>query len=258
MGRPTSDADLAARIESLRHTDDHQSFGYHSLVSVSRRYLCLTVPKVACTTIKMLLHRLDAVRTPPPEIHNLGARLADFGTAELVEMLTAAQWLRFGFVRNPYGRLFSAYKSKIGNGWEQEYRWLQDDIRDANAYPMRAGRRAGTVAFADFVRYVAQSDDPRVVRDGHLNLQSNILLCDCISYDVLGRFETLADDLRSVLQRLGAPAEIAGACTTVTNATTHVPLAAAYDKALADIAYATYEPDFRSFGYDRDSWMFVP
>lgn len=72
-------------------------------------------------------------------------------------MLSSPEWLRFAFVRNPYARLFSAYKSKIGNTWEQEYDWLRDQIREAFDYPVRDGSRVGMVAFDDYVRFVAGS-----------------------------------------------------------------------------------------------------
>ena len=39
------------------------------------------------------------------------------------------------------------------------------------------------------------------------------------------------------------------------NTTQRLPLAIAYDKALADYVYGIYRDDFEAFGYDRDSWM---
>lgn len=251
----TDAGELAAVVERRRAADDHFTWCYHSQVSVARRYVCVAIPKIACTTVKTVLRRLEGL--PPAEhIHEEGLHLADFATAEVVRMLTSPDWLRFAFVRNPYARLFSAYKSKIGNTWEQEYDWLRDQIRAAFDYPIRDDARVGMVAFEDYVRFVAGSDDPRVVRDGHLDLQVEILQQDCIPYDVLGRFESFQRDFRAILDRLGASPEVRASAAEVLNPSPQVPLAAVYRRELADVVHDLYEADFVQFGYARDSWLY--
>ncbi len=75
--------------------------------------------KVACTTVKVTLYHLagNQVPTESNHIHGLdfGMFLGDYSTEEIIEILTSPEWVRFCFVRNPYHRLLSAYKSKIGN-----------------------------------------------------------------------------------------------------------------------------------------------
>jgi hypothetical protein len=250
---------LKPMIEERRRSDPHQSFYYHSRVSTDRRYLCMTIPKIACTTIKTTLHQFESGEPPGPlgNIHEdeEGKRLSDFTTDEIADILTAPGWFRFCFVRNPYHRLFSAYKSKICNAWEKQYRWMQDEVREAFDYPVRDGRRAGMVAFRDFVGYLETASD-KVRHDGHLNVQTNILMLDLVQYDFVGRFESFAADFGDVLKRLNAPPEIHSVAAEVRNPTVKVHLAVAYDRELADRVYKMYEPDFTGFGYDRDSWMF--
>jgi hypothetical protein len=138
----TAGRTLAAQVARRRPTDEYRTWSYHSRVSTSRRYLCVPIQKIACTTTRTVLRRLEGL--PPSEhIHDEGPRLADFTVEENATMLSCPEWLRFSFVRNPYARLYSAYKSKIGNTWEQQYDWLRVAIRDAFDYPVRDGPGPG-------------------------------------------------------------------------------------------------------------------
>lgn len=163
--------DLAGRIERDRKEDPYLSWSYQSWVSDEYRYIYMSVPKVACTMIKSVLHRLAGRELPPflGDVHDQGTSLATYSTAQIVQMLSSPDWFKFAFVRNPYQRLFSAYKSKIcilgtldsNSVWQQQYQWLRDDIRDVFDYPYREGKRAGTISFHDYVRYLVDSDNPR-------------------------------------------------------------------------------------------------
>jgi hypothetical protein len=249
-------------IETTREHDVDQTFTYHSWVSTRGRWVAVTVPKVACTRIKLTLHLLEG--GPDLEhvgtVHDQGTHLVHFETPEVVEMLTSPSWFRFAFVRNPYGRLISAYKTQVGNTWNEQYRWLKTQIKDAlgpaHGYPRDNEGPDRLVAFRDFVRYLVDAPE-RVRRDGHFNLQSRILAPDVIPYDVIGRLESFQRDFERVLRRLDAPPEIVATAAEVKNPTTKVHPAIPYDRELADLVYDLYRPDFERFGYDRDSWMYA-
>jgi hypothetical protein len=250
----TDRSGLATEVELRRSTDDYRTWGYHSRVSVAHRYVCVAIPKVACTTTKTVLRELEGL--PVAEhIHDEGHRLSDFTIEDNVIMLSSPDWLRFSFVRNPYARLYSAYKSKIGNTWEKQYDWLKAEIRDAFDYPIRAGVRAGMVTFDDFVRFVAESADPRVITDGHLAVQSAILQQDCIPYDIIGRFESFQADFRAILARLGSPEGVAAQVDQIMNPSPCSPMATAYRRESAAKVYNLYEADFDTWHYQRDSWF---
>lgn len=245
---------VAIQVEHRRSNDDYGTWSYHSRVSVAHRYVCVPIPKVACTTTKTVLRSLEGL--PPAEhIHDEGPRLTDFTVEENITMLTSPEWLRFSFVRNPYARLYSAYKSKIGNTWEQQYDWLRVQIREAFDYPVRAGIRVGMVTFDDFARFIAESDDPRVTTDGHLAIQTAVLDQDCIPYDIVGRFESYQADFKAILTRLSAPGDVTAQVDQIMNRTPYSPTAAAYRRELADKVYNLYEADFDTWHYERDSWF---
>ena len=247
---------LAAKIAEARETDLHQSFSYHSWVSVEHKYVCMTVPKVACSTIKLLLNQLGG--KPDPEdlgdIHDRGLHLSDFTVDENVEMLTSPEWFRFAFVRNPYDRLLSAYKSKVGI-WGDEYGWLQEEIKTAYDYPIHPQGWKAIPAFRDFVRYLISHWD-RVGGDGHFNLQSNILAHDLINYDSLKWFFYFVDEFQGILQRFNAPQEITRRVSVRRNVTLPVHHPLAYDRELADSVYELYRQDFEQYGFEKNSWLY--
>lgn len=253
----TAASTLADKIREARESDLNRSFSYHSRVSTKYKVVCMTVPKVACSTIKLILNHLDGEADPEHigEVHNRGRRLTDFSVKENVEMLTSGEWYRFAFVRNPYDRLLSAYKSKVGIWGDGEYAWLQQAIRAEYDYPTHPEGWVATPAFRDFVRYLISHWD-QVGRDGHLNLQSNILAHELIQYDSVKWFFYFVDEFRRILGERGAPQDEIDRVSVRNNATLPVHHPLAYDKELADIVYDLYRDDFDRYGFERNSWLY--
>jgi hypothetical protein len=225
-----------------------ETWTYHSRASTRHKYLTVATPKVGCTTIKRTLHAFEGL--PPAEpwwnVHETGdeLRLAHFAEADQRTLLTSPDVLRFAFVRNPYDRMLSAWKSKILRN-DDQYERLQASVRAAYSYPP-----ATTVSFGDLVRHVA-TDGPF---DAHWERQVDVLAWGRITYDEIGRFENFAADFNAILTRLDAPSDVLELAAQVTNPTSELPMAAAYDSELAAIVYDYYRDDFETFGYARDSW----
>ena len=240
-------------VKRIRAVESDVSWGYHSRASVKHKYVTVTVPKVACSTIKRTLHVLEglgpAERLALEHEGGEAMRLSRFSAKEAAAVLSDPTWLRFTFVRNPYDRLLSAWKSKILASYDTYYAPARQHMRDALGYPGEA-----VVAFGDFVRFITSDDDP-ISRDGHWERQTVVGLHDLIPYDVIGRFENFGTDFRAVLERIGAPADVLAVASEVTNPTEPLPPAAAYDSQLAALVFAYYREDFERFGYDRDSWF---
>lgn len=232
-------------------------------ISPRHQYFCMAIPKAACSKIKLVLQQLEGLPLPPDplRIHyrdEPGLRFVpsidDFSTAEAAEILTADHWFRFAFVRNPYARLFSAYKSQVMD-LRSPYVGFREAIRGHAGYPTPAGGTPGRVGFADFVRYIATQPDPQ--RDGHWKSQTETLQRQFIAYDFIGHVETFQQDFAQLLHRFDAPAELLANLDKRVNTTAQLPLAAAYSKELADLVYEIYAEDFVAFGYMWDSWMFI-
>jgi len=248
---------LARYIEAVRAEDQDTSWGYHSRASVAHRYVAMTVPKVACTTIKMALQTWEGCAPEPgrwADVHasRAGPALLAYPAAQIVEMLRSPDYLRFSFVRNPYSRLVSAWKSKLA--WDDpQYDRLRASIRGACGYPFADGQRAGPVAFRDAVECLL--DDPAAF-DDHWSRQIDLLAADVIDYHVVGRFERFGQDFHAILRRLQAPAEVIDVASQVYNPPRPMALAALYDAPLAGRVYGHYIADFEAFGYHQNSWRF--
>src|SRR5215831_18228519 len=167
---------LAARVEAAGAGGGHASWCYHSRASVAHRYVAMTVPKVACTTIKMTLQTWEGCGPPPErwgDVHAswAGPTLLAYPTAQIVEMLRSPDYLRFSFVRNPYSRLVSAWKSKLA--WDDpQYGQLRASIREARGYRLADGQRAGPIAFRDAVECLL---DNQAAFDDHWSRQVDLL-----------------------------------------------------------------------------------
>jgi hypothetical protein len=152
-----------------------------SWISPLHHYFCLAIPKTACSKIKLVLQQLEGLPIPaePLRIHYRNTpgiqfllSIADFTTLAGVEILTASDWFRFAFVRNPYARLFSAYKSVVME-LDSPYIGFRAAIRQRAGYPTLPGAALGRVGFADFVRYIAEQPDDQ--RDGHRRSQVGVM-----------------------------------------------------------------------------------
>ena len=226
-------------------------------VSRRRGYFYMAVEKAASSKIKMLLHQFEGYALPPDpfEVHARNRpgmpfvdRLSAFGAESAAEVLRGPHWFRFAFVRNPYARLYSAYKNKIAD-LASPYIGVRAAI-----WRMAGNRQPPSEAppFEAFVRYVAQQPDAQ--RDGHWRSQAGALCLDLIDYGFVGRVETLQTDLATVLRSLAAPEAFHDGLDAVVGASAGSPAAAAYDAALAHLVHQTYEADFEIFGYARGSW----
>ncbi|MEY2418351.1 MAG: hypothetical protein QOG90_1031 [Actinomycetota bacterium] len=227
----------------------YDTWDYHSRASLKHKYVTVATPKVGCTTIKRALHAWEGLPPADPwwDVHDRGEqlRLEHYARRDVETMLSSPEFTRFAFVRNPYTRMFSAWKSKFLRD-DSSYWSLAAEVRAANGCPDNT-----VIAFGDFVRYVLATRHP----DAHWLSQTDVLATDRIRYDVIGRFENFVDDFRAILDRLGAPADVIALATEVTNPTDELPMAAAYDSELAALVYDYYRADFEAFGYERDSWF---
>lgn len=194
-----TNAELYAWIEEAKHRPpDDDTPGLNladTWISPRHRYFCMAIPKNACTKTKLVLQQLEGLPLPPDPlgIHfrdepglTFLPSIGDFSTAQGVEILTSPDWFRFAFVRNPYARLFSAYKSQVMD-LASPYVGFRESIRQHAGYPTRIGAALGRVGFGDFVHYIVGQADGE--RDGHWKSQTGSLHRHRIRYDFIGRVE---------------------------------------------------------------------
>lgn len=239
-----------------------------SWISPMHKYFFVGLGKTASTRIKLSLHILEGyevIETPFPWLHartktdeTFIPRLSNFDLTEAHHILTSPDWFRFGFVRNPYDRLFSAYKSFI----MQEvippspfYNNIKEKIRTTYDYMLRAGMPNATVSFRDFIKYVQATLEQEP--DYHWCTMTGALRPDMIQYDLVGYFENFNEDFKKVLKKLGVNDELMPELLEPVNVSNlkNLPLAAVYDWDLAETVYDLYKEDFKIYGYKKNSWL---
>lgn len=248
---------------------DKQDASSSSWVSPTHKYFFVGLGKTASTRIKLSLHILEGyevIEEPFPWLHarekpkeSFIPKLSDFESDKAFEILTSPEWFRFCFVRNPYHRIFSAYKSNIMQEISPPspyYNRIKDEIRTLFDYTSRAGSPNGIISFRDFVLYVQKTIEQ--APDYHWCPMRWGLRADLINYDFIGRVESFETDFKLVLTRFGITAEIMPELLKPVNrsAVERIPLAAVYDWDLAERVHSIYKDDFECYGYEKNSWLF--
>lgn len=163
----------------------------------------IEVPKVACSSLKAAFAGL------------LDIDLASFGgdphqapmpALELPAVIDGALVpgvFAFAFVRNPWDRLVSCYRDKIGGEVDDFTHFTQrPGVADCLA---RFPAFTAGMSFAAFIEAVTGIDDQEA--DPHFRSQHTFVTdaSGQIAIDYVGRFETLAADVEVVCRRTGIP-----------------------------------------------------
>ena len=104
------------------------------------------------------------------------------------------QYFKFGFVRNPWDRLFSAWTYLSQGGWhEHDKKWFEENISQ----------------YKTFEEFVMSYLSPESIKNHPHFWPQHMFLCDRnkkIIVDYIGHFETLAADFDYLKNKLGLPA----------------------------------------------------
>jgi hypothetical protein len=176
----------------------HHRLGTYLRPLPSHNVIYVKNPKAGCSAILVWLdrihtgeHDVEFVNVHKehrlPTVHQVGRRV-------VLAMLSGAAY-RFSFVRNPLSRFESVYWDKLVN---KAHNW-GSDIRVAMGLEAH-----GAVSFERFLTAVEQQD-PITEMDPHWRPQHVNLLHPLITYDHVGRLESLADDLERICEEAGLP-----------------------------------------------------
>uniref|UniRef100_A0A8C9VM77 Carbohydrate sulfotransferase n=2 Tax=Scleropages formosus TaxID=113540 RepID=A0A8C9VM77_SCLFO len=241
----------------------------HLIVDDQHGLLYCYVPKVACTNWKRVLMVLtgdgrysDPLDIPANEAHVPGnlRTLSEYTTAEINHRLR--NYLKFVFVREPFERLVSAYRNKFTRNYNTAFhkRYGTKIIRRYRADPQPEALEHGDdVSFEEFVRYLV---DPQTQLEEPFNEHWERIHSLChpclIHYDVVGRYETLEQDSRYVLQLAGVESQVrfpaSGKSTT-----TSEDMAAQFFRNISPLyqrkLYNLYRMDFLLFNYSAPAYL---
>nr|XP_033781658.1 carbohydrate sulfotransferase 13 isoform X2 [Geotrypetes seraphini]XP_033781659.1 carbohydrate sulfotransferase 13 isoform X2 [Geotrypetes seraphini] len=241
----------------------------HLIVDDTHGLLYCYVPKVACTNWKRVMMVLtgqgkyrDPLQIPAHEAHipaNLRT-LSEFSTPEINYRLR--NYLKFVFVREPFERLVSAYRNKFTRQYNTAFhkRYGTKIIKRHRRNPtLKALENGDDVKFEEFLYYLV---DPRTQHEEPFNEHWERVHSLChpciIHYDVIGKYETLAEDANYVLQLIGAKGTVEFPSSSKTTITTDDMAAkffenvnVFYQKRLFNL----YKMDFLLFNYSVPSYL---
>ncbi|NXI43955.1 CHST9 sulfotransferase, partial [Galbula dea] len=193
----------------------------HLLHLVSRIYvedkhkvLYCEVPKAGCSNWKRVLMVLNGLAT---SAHNISHDDVHYGkhlrTLDSYDPKGISRRLdtytKIIFVRDPMERLVSAFRDKFEHPNSYYHPVFgKAIIKKYRHNPNEEALKTGSgVKFKEFIQYLLDSHRP-VGMDIHWEQVSKLCYPCLISYDFIGKFETLEEDANSFLQLVGAPAEL--------------------------------------------------
>lgn len=240
------------------------AIGGLTLVAPSLKIMYTPTPKVACSTIKLMLataegsHRtdlIDQITNPsvsrPQTIHdpviNGLTRLADLPKREIDTIFTSPDWVRVAALRDPIARSYSAWENRIFRRAPGETARAIELSRDV----LVDGRIDMAASFALFARMLGEHTDAFTV-DQHFLPQAHIVRTDVINYDMLIRVDRKGDmDRLAALISERSGREIA---PSRLNEGMKVDLTRVCDGHTANRLMATYHMDYEAFGFERRSF----
>ncbi|XP_074063283.1 carbohydrate sulfotransferase 9 isoform X2 [Macrotis lagotis] len=204
--------DFCKKYRGGNHAQSHL-FHMVSRIYVEDRHKILycEVPKAGCSNWKRILMVLNGLASSTYNItHNAvhyGKHLKKLDSFDLKGIYTRLNtYTKAVFVRDPMERLVSAFRDKFehpnsyyhpvfGKAIIKKYR--------PNACEDKINNGSG-VKFKEFIHYLLDSHRP-VGMDIHWERVSKLCYPCLITYDFVGKFETLEEDANYFLQLVGAP-----------------------------------------------------
>ena len=203
------------------------------------------IPKVACSSLKVAFAQM------------LGVSLeAAGGNPHIVEFLSPdcdgatddrlyPGLFTFAFVRNPWDRLVSCYRDKIG-GEVGGFTGFSEGAGVAHCLARFDEFTAG-MSFKAFVRAVAAIPDERA--DAHFRSQNTFVRTKAgkLGVDFIGRFERLQGDFAHVSRQVGLPSSVLPRLQAAKTAVNYVDY---YDVEIRKLVASRFRDDIHTFSYE--------
>ncbi len=227
-----------------------EDVNYAIYISLKNKYVYVETAKVACSTIKLTLQRLEIEdktfsRERFDDVHNrvYSPLLRPQQVPNFETMLTEDDYFRFCFVRNPYTRILSAYLDKIKGNSRKEKSFILSQLglnqRNLNV----------DISFERFIS--ALEEQPISVMNNHWRHQYYSTFQRNIQYHFVGRFEEFSKDFSYVMHRLGATDFYKTESRHATNSSSS--FLKYYNDDLMERVYRLYKIDFDTFSYSKEA-----
>jgi len=211
-------------------------------ISHKHKVVYYTIPKAACTTIKLFIGLIEGTATWKDNPHELSMLRLSLPEARSI---LYKDYFHFTFVRNPYDRLLSCYMDKIyevGLCDHDDREFANGEFRQFLVEYGRLGYRE--MSFADFIWFVTRVPDRHC--DRHFIPQHYLLNLDLLNF--VGHFENLNQDFLYVRKQIGLSDDTLQ--LQKINASKHGPYQNYYNDKLRKMVARKYARDLEIFNYD--------
>ncbi|KAG8036506.1 hypothetical protein G9C98_003828 [Cotesia typhae] len=236
------------------------------LVNDELELLYCYVPKVACTNWKRVLMIAtgkwsgnNPLEIPGNLTHAAGTfkRLSNFTMTEIERKLSNYDTLIV--VRHPLERLLSAYRNKFETKDEISAKYFQTRfgrriIKNYRRNPSKESLAKGDdVTFSEFVDFITDKNINGTSNEHWKPIYQLCLPCD-VNYNLISKYETLAEDAMEILERIGA-----GSLTFPMRASSNEPTAGKLEHYYSMLTYKQmkklakmYKMDLKLFEYSLE------
>ena len=226
-----------------------KDLNYAVQISLKHKYIFVETPKVACSTIKLTLQRMELddpefTREDFEDLHRRDysplLRLQQLPNFE--SYLGREDFFTFCFVRNPYDRLLSCYLDKIIHPTNFKKKVLVSMGLDEKNIDH-------PISFEEFVS-VVETQTP-IEMDYHWRPQAYLTCRHIVNYNHIGKLESFEDDFQRIGMQLSPEFEEFYAPEFRHKTDAHNLLEKYYTNDLYTRVFEIYEVDFMNFSYDR-------
>ena len=211
-----------------------------------KRLVYISIPKVACTSIKTaLFEQSSSLNTGRESYMDIHKDSATFCTHSL--STEQRKYYKFAFVRNPLERLISCYKDKVARPVQHTGKYYFDSaFNNKMIWTLFGDKFRPDMSFDEFVALVARIPD--LLADGHFRSQYSILAPHGhLSVDYVGKFEQLEQDWAPLAQKHNLPPLSEHNPTKPSEWREYF-----HDQSTLELAEKRYQRDLDDFGYRAD------
>jgi hypothetical protein len=237
-------------------------FNLGCLISLKSKFVYFRVPKVANSTIKLYLNKHESqgagrkfrMRMAHDLYYGSLLRPYQIGWENplLEEILTSDEYLRVGFVRNPYSRILSAYLDRYCRRLDRQpdgAARLSNFLKTVCAKAVKMGfPEDHRLSFGEFVKVVCSMEPHNI--DTHLAFQWEELHSPLIDLGFIGYFEFFRRDFRTLIRKLyGDQANLQLKNKSPSKQQANKRLLDFYDDESLKLITERYRRDFELYGY---------
>lgn len=218
-------------------------------ISLKNKYIFIEMPKVASSSIKLLLSNHEVtglpvnVKDPHPRFFETTfVKPYNLDAETLNKVFTPASgFFKFCFVRNPYSRTLSAYLDKIQTLPSHRKQILKALKRDEDP-------ETAQISFSEFADALTLQKESQM--DKHWRSQYSNAFGDAVELDFVGKLENFENDMEFIKKRLDIGLEISDFVRRPHETKANEKLLKFYTEKEIKIVKDRFAKDFEVFDYD--------